>query len=124
LSDLAAGRLSPESAAGLHRHVRGCEACGLALAALAPEVPGAPAEHGEEPPLKAGDRVGRFELIELLGKGSMGAVWSARDTDLGRTVALKTLRPVGVADEAAALKRLLREAQAMALLSHPNVVTV
>ncbi|HUJ29531.1 MAG TPA: serine/threonine-protein kinase, partial [Myxococcales bacterium] len=121
LSDLAAGKLPPAVAAGLHHHVRGCEGCAAALAAIGAESDGGPADESLGP----GDRVGRFELIDLLGMGSMGAVWSARDTDLGRVVALKTLRPVdNGASDPSALKRLLREAQAMALLSHPNVVTV
>src|ERR1041384_5576838 len=121
LSDLAAGKLPADSAATLHHHLRGCEACAAALAAIGAEADPGP----QDDALVAGGRVWGFELIEPLGMGSMGAVWSARDTDLGRVVALKTLRaPEEGAHDGSALKRLLREAQAMALLSHPNVVTV
>ncbi|WP_406195897.1 serine/threonine protein kinase [Streptomyces sp. NBC_01017] len=71
-----------------------------------------------------GDLVdGRFELVERLGSGGMGTVWRARDTVLDREVALKAVRSdadtVGVVRE-----RVLREARALARLSHPHVVTV
>lgn len=67
-------------------------------------------------------RVGRYELGDLIGSGGMGVVYSAYDPDLQRRVALKSLRegdrtPVE-------LQRLRREAQALAMLSHPNVVGV
>lgn len=66
-------------------------------------------------------RIGRFELVEALGEGGMGAVFAARDVELDREVAIKLLhgRRAGTAAE-----RLLREARAMARLTHPNVVTV
>ena len=71
-----------------------------------------------------GDLVdGRFELVERLGSGGMGTVWRARDTVLQREVALKAVRSdadtVGVMRE-----RVLREARALARLSHPHVVMV
>ena len=69
-----------------------------------------------------GELVGRYLLLEELGRGGMGIVFAAWDTDLGRRVALKLLLSTN-ADEACRV-RLRREAQAMARLSHPNVVTV
>ncbi|MFF4745531.1 serine/threonine-protein kinase [Streptomyces sp. NPDC001268] len=66
---------------------------------------------------------GRFELIERLGSGGMGTVWRARDTVLHREVALKAVRPDASASEAVR-ERVLREARALARLSHPHVVTV
>ncbi|AXK32661.1 serine/threonine protein kinase [Streptomyces armeniacus] len=74
---------------------------------------------------------GRFELLERLGSGGMGTVWRARDSALHREVALKEVRPVDPAltpedsDAARMLReRVLREAQALARVSHRNVVTV
>ncbi|HUS67633.1 MAG TPA: serine/threonine-protein kinase [Kofleriaceae bacterium] len=71
-----------------------------------------------------GQRLGRFTLLEKLGQGGMGMVFSAYDPDLDRRVAIKLLRPRGREAEGAERARLLREAQAMARLRHPNVVTV
>ncbi|WP_407565790.1 serine/threonine-protein kinase [Streptomyces sp. 184] len=68
---------------------------------------------------------GRFELIERLGSGGMGTVWRARDTVLEREVALKEVRPPDPAHDAEMVReRVLREARALARLSHPHVVTI
>lgn len=66
-------------------------------------------------------RIGRYAVLEILGEGGMGTVYACFDDQLDRRVAVKLIR--GVADEHARL-RVLREAQAMAKLSHPNVVPV
>jgi tetratricopeptide (TPR) repeat protein/predicted Ser/Thr protein kinase len=66
-------------------------------------------------------RIGRFTLEKPLGAGGMGVVYAALDEQLDRRVALKLVRTRGDGEERA---RLLREAQALARLSHPNVVTV
>jgi serine/threonine-protein kinase len=64
----------------------------------------------------------RYEIIERIGEGGMGAVYLARDRELGREVALKVLRaPEPTADERA---RLLREARILAVLEHPGIVPV
>ncbi|MEU2153666.1 serine/threonine-protein kinase [Streptomyces sp. NPDC019396] len=65
----------------------------------------------------------RFELIEPLGSGGMGTVWRARDTVLHREVALKAVRSDAGAS-AAVRERVLREARALARISHPHVVTI
>ena len=70
-----------------------------------------------------GTRVGKFVVEEELGAGGMAVVYAARDPELGRRVALKVLRPTSADDEAHRM-RLLREGQAMAMLNHPNVITV
>ncbi len=67
-------------------------------------------------------RLGRYIILDLLGSGGMGLVYSAFDPQLDRRVAVKVLRPeVG---DLADRQRLLREAKAMARLAHPNVVAV
>ena len=71
------------------------------------------------------DRIGKFEILRPLGQGAMGEVFLARDTTLGREVALKTIRPQADAEALGDLKaRFAREAQAAAGLHHPNVVTI
>ena len=84
-------------------------------AASQPALPDAPA-------LVPGSKLGRYEVIDLLGRGGMGAVYRAYDPELDRTVALKLLLMGGRSKRAKA--RLQREAQAIARLSHPNVVQV
>jgi tetratricopeptide (TPR) repeat protein/predicted Ser/Thr protein kinase len=68
-----------------------------------------------------GATIGRYVVLEVLGEGGMGVVHAAFDPQLDRKVAIKVLRG---ASSAEARERLLREAQAMAKLSHPNVVAV
>ena len=80
-------------------------------------------ETGEdEPRFTAGDRIGRYVLLSSLGKGGMSVVYLAYDPELDRKVALKLMR-VTMLGEKGKL-RLQREAQALAKLSHPNVVPV
>jgi tetratricopeptide (TPR) repeat protein/tRNA A-37 threonylcarbamoyl transferase component Bud32 len=74
----------------------------------------------DEQVLEPGASVGRFVIVDELGFGGMGVVYAAHDPELRRTVALKLLRHART-EEAA---RLQREAQAMAQLSHPNVITI
>ena len=71
-------------------------------------------------------KIGRFVVLQRLGSGGMGLVYAAYDAELDRKVAIKLLRPHVAHSGRATLgqARLLREAQAMARLSHPNVVTV
>jgi serine/threonine protein kinase len=64
-----------------------------------------------------------LEIIELIGRGGMGAVYKARQKSLGRLVALKILAPQHAANPSFA-ERFSREAQALAELNHPNIVTV
>jgi len=73
--------------------------------------------------LPAGTRLGVFEVHSLLGAGGMGQVYRARDTKLGRDVALKLLPDVLAQDEEK-ISRLEREAHLLASLNHPNVATL
>ena len=68
------------------------------------------------------ESIGRFQIQEVLGRGGMGEVYKAFDPTLQRTVAVKTVRPD--IDRPDYLDRMMREAQACARLSHPNIVTV
>jgi len=75
------------------------------------------------PRLQPGARLGRYEILEAIGKGGMGEVWRARDTTLHRDVAIKTL-PEELAQDADRLARLEREATLLASLNHPNIATI
>src|SRR5262245_60968964 len=74
----------------------------------------------------AGDRLGRYQVRARLGAGGMGVVYRAHDPDLDREVAIKVLQPDASGTDAGGVlrERLVREAQAMAKLSHANLVTV
>ena len=82
-------------------------------------------DHATTPELPLGSSFGRYVVVRTLGQGGMGMVYLAYDPQLDRGVALKVLRPgARSVDRDAAQARLLREAQAMARLSHPNVLPV
>ena len=68
-------------------------------------------------------RLGKYKIVERIGRGGMGTVYKAHDPMLDRTVALKVISSdIDVTDELRA--RFFREAKACARLSHPNVITV
>lgn len=72
-------------------------------------------------------QVGRYQILQELGRGAMGVVYQALDPAIGRTVAIKTIRLSGLADPQERRRvheRLLREAQSAGVLSHPNIVTI
>ncbi|HEY4490360.1 MAG TPA: serine/threonine-protein kinase, partial [Acidobacteriota bacterium] len=73
--------------------------------------------------LARGMQLGRYEILAPLGKGGMGEVYRAKDTQLGREVAIKVL-PEDLAENPQALKRFEREARAVAALSHPNILAI
>ncbi len=83
-------------------------------------------ERGESIELATGDRIGRFVVLTMVGRGGMGEVYAAFDPDLDRKVAVKLLRSEGAGgvEPSEGRARMLREAQAIAKLSDPNVVTV
>src|SRR4051812_30598966 len=74
--------------------------------------------------LERGAAVGRFIVLGLLGKGGMGEVYAAHDPELDRKVAIKVLRGGSESASFDGRLRLMREAQAIARVSHPNVVVV
>jgi len=125
MAAIADGTLAAEERRMAIGHVDECANCRQVLAGvLTLDVPShAPGEPRRT--LAAGETIGRYVVLECIGSGSMGIVYTGQDPDLGRRVALKVLRSDSAAGSSGgARKRLLREAQAMARLSHPNVVTI
>jgi Tol biopolymer transport system component len=73
--------------------------------------------------LATGSRLGAYEVVAQIGAGGMGEVYQARDTKLGRYVAIKVL-PEAFAHDADRLARFQREAKMLAALNHPNIATI
>ncbi len=115
LNALIEGELHAEALPAIDAHLDECSSCRDVVATLAS---GPRLKRRLEP----GAKVGRFVLEEPIGEGAMGAVYAALDPELGRRVAIKRLHPEVDAERARA--RLVREAQSMAKLAHPHVVTV
>src|ERR1700680_1176422 len=67
--------------------------------------------------------LGKFEILEQIGRGAMGVVYKARDPLIGRMVALKTIT-TGLAEDPALLERFYQEARSAGTLQHPNIVTI
>ncbi len=93
---------------------------------VTPHTPTAHASRSSNPEISGvgpGTMIGRYCLVRRIGAGAMGVVWSAHDPQLDRSIAIKLVHPsLARSDEAAG--RLLREARAMAKLSHRSVITV
>ncbi len=80
--------------------------------------------HSSAPlPDRVGTRVGRFLITGHLGRGGVGEVYSARDTELERIVALKFLIPAAIESQGT-VERVIREARTASALNHPNIVTI
>ena len=73
--------------------------------------------------LHPGTRLGAYEVVAMIGKGGMGEVYRARDTQLNRDVAIKIL-PEAFARDAERLVRFRREAQMLAALNHLNIAAI
>jgi serine/threonine protein kinase len=73
--------------------------------------------------IPAGTRLGTYEVTSHIGSGGMGVVYQARDTKLGRDVAIKVL-PEAFAHDPERLSRFQREARLLASLNHPNIATI
>ena len=101
-----------------------CPACLLKMGAAADTV-----TNGRQPPFnppsvaELAPLFPQLEILELIGKGGMGAVYKARQKQLDRVVALKILPP-GIGHDAAFAERFAREAKALAKLNHPGIVTL
>lgn len=133
--EMAHGQLPAAALARADAHVDSCPDCRVVLAGLLRTVGSdddigmlgtlssddAASPSGEPVQLGRGSQLGRYLILDVVGGGAMGIVYSAYDPDLHRRVALKLLRA-----ETAALtrERMMREAQAMARLQHPNVVGI
>ena len=144
----ASGTLSDRELRAAETHLAACRECRALVAALAGDAGEAEgdsdaatspvervpvSQQGSQPgagssfrPVRVfavGDRIGRYLVLSTLGAGGMGVVFAAYDPQLDRKVALKLLRAGGARIDAKdARVRLKREAQAIAQLSHPNVV--
>ncbi|MBZ4415628.1 tetratricopeptide repeat protein [Myxococcus sp. RHSTA-1-4] len=123
LSDFLEGLLPEAQRALVLAHVEGCERCQELVALGASSTEGVPDAGEERAPLAQGATLARYVVLERIGRGAMGEVYAAYDPELDRQVALKLLRP-GDRHVEELRVRLLREAQALARLAHPNVVTV
>lgn len=130
----ARGLLSDAEVAALNAHLQSCSACQDRVAKVGEAlIPSdlfstfVPAEKPPPPPIATdlfvpGAEVDHFRIERVLGRGGMGEVYLARDTKLGRDVALKVVRPDILTEEAK--QRFLHEARLTARFNHPNIVTV
>jgi tetratricopeptide (TPR) repeat protein/predicted Ser/Thr protein kinase len=116
------GALGGSALAEVERHLVGCETCAALVALAAPDAASGRPRAASVPP-KTGVLVGRYRLLRLVGRGGIGEVYAAHDPELDRKVAIKILRADANPDDIGAA-RLQREAQAVAKLSHPNVVAI
>jgi WD40 repeat protein/tRNA A-37 threonylcarbamoyl transferase component Bud32 len=98
-----------------------CPSCGSGFK-LAEDAVTYPYDDRETVAAKPPRRIAHFELLEMLGQGTFGSVWKARDTKLNRFVAIKVPRRSQLLPDD--VERFLREAQASAELHHPHIVTV
>ena len=123
ISQLVDGHLAIADRETVERHVDACAGCRELVAVLVRAAEPVPTIAVT---LERGESIDRYLVLERIGAGGMGVVYSAYDSDLDRKVALKLLRPevISVHDEDEARTRLLREAKALARLDHPNVLTV
>src|ERR1700761_5021823 len=74
-------------------------------------------------PVSINSRLGRYEILSRIGAGGMGEVYRARDTKLGRDVAIKVL-PAAFAQNGERMARFEREAKFLAGLNHPNIAAI
>ncbi|HVK69576.1 MAG TPA: serine/threonine-protein kinase [Polyangium sp.] len=152
VAEFAEGLLETSAAERVEQHVASCAPCRKLLSELAKQISGLElpgrdvgatdvwraGEEGRATPrtrtlaagatptgeLSRGATLGRYMILETLGAGGMGVVFAAYDPELDRKVALKILRQEILQQAPGAELRLMREAQAMARISHPNVLAI
>jgi hypothetical protein len=132
-------RVPAEALAPLDAHADECPSCRQLIAATARALLASDSGDAAAPTattlpraaarkdvagLAAGEQIGRYLVLEVLGAGAMGVVYGAFDPELRRRVALKLVRPEFAELDDELRARLVREAQAMARIRHPNVITV
>jgi tetratricopeptide (TPR) repeat protein/tRNA A-37 threonylcarbamoyl transferase component Bud32 len=126
-------RLTPDGVSGVEAHASSCVSCrellSLAIAAtplgeVAGQPPAEPTNTLANATLARGTSFGRYTILEPLGRGAMGKVYAAYDSELDRKVALKILHTTRDRPDGRRRGRLLREAKAIAKLHHPNVVVI
>jgi serine/threonine-protein kinase len=123
LADYLAGAAGTEAREAMERHLDRCGDCTRLVADFAKSTrAGAPPASTGAASLGIGAKLGRYAIEDVLGMGAVGIVYLARDLQLHRPVALKVVLHTHRSDRAHA--RILREARALAQLSHPNVVAV
>ena len=120
-------RLSEAEREAVLLHLDGCGDCVVVTCEAARDATAGDAPSKDDAgfggPLQRGSTVGRYALLEMIGQGAMGSVYSAHDPQLDRKVALKLVRAERLAGPDAR-GRLSREARAMAKVSHPSVIHV
>lgn len=134
---LVEGAITGPALRALEQHIAGCRTCAAALgglggqhATLAMGSEGSEGGDGDAAVAAAagahhGRRVGRYQLDRRIAAGGMGEVWAAWDPQLRRDIAVKLVRPERArGDDGRERERLLREARALARLTHPNVLAV
>jgi serine/threonine protein kinase len=127
--DLVEGHLPAERRLGVIAHADLCGDCRQVIAALTrtlhPDTQSTSApEGGPSSPLHAGSSLGRYVILDVVGSGGMGVVYSAYDPELDRRVALKLVRTPNGPDAESQRARLVREARAIARVVHPNAIVV
>ena len=130
--DYLRGDLGPGQRQPYEDHIDGCPSCRALVSAVVRSSvaiePGvseteAPAQEAPVSHLEAGTMIDHFRVMRLLGSGRMGEVYLCRDTELGRRVALKVVRPEALGSPAA-IDRFIEEARTTAQFSHPHIVTL
>jgi tetratricopeptide (TPR) repeat protein/predicted Ser/Thr protein kinase len=143
-----AGPVDPPLRTAIETHLEECDACRDVVLAVGrsrapasvsssddsltaaapdgatPRVRPVASAHLLEPSIARGTSVGRYTILEVVGRGGYGEVYAAYDPELDRKIAIKFLHGVRSGGSSAAETRLLREAKAIAKLSHPNIVNV